>query len=224
VAIGGQRKSPHRTNRSPATAVRRGALALRPTGYTSHRREDGTVRVWDAATGRRCAGWRATRGGDRAGVQSNGPLAAVRRGDRLLRLWEVEHGREARVLRGHTGRDSACVTICADGKRALSGGNDGGIRLGPDHWRAADWLGGHDAPVTRSAVSRRIGRRREFGPNHQRGRAGHRPVARQMGRPRAAFPLAFSRTATGGLGGNEACACGTSHRQGAAAVQGHAML
>jgi len=137
VLQSGQRKSPHRTNRSPATAVRRERWPSRPTGTHRHRRR-GRHR---ACLGRGHWPGGAPAGGHREEVtalvfQQQRPLAAVGGRDRLLRLWEVEHGREARVLRGHTDA-IRCVTISADGKRALSAAMTAAYSSGPDHWRAS---------------------------------------------------------------------------------------
>jgi GTPase SAR1 family protein len=94
---------------------------------------DGTVRLWEAASGRELAvleghkGWVLSVGWspDGARLLSGGE-------DGTVRLWEAASGRELAVLEGHTGSVRS-VGWSPDGARLLSGGEDGTVRL----WEAA---------------------------------------------------------------------------------------
>jgi WD40 repeat protein/serine/threonine protein kinase/CubicO group peptidase (beta-lactamase class C family) len=127
---------------------------------------DGTVRVWDMASGkelRRCEGltepvWALAispddrwilAGGGRATPNGQGTAG----NDFTLRLWDRATGQLVRRFAGHTGRIDS-VVFCADGQRALSGSVDGTQRL----WdvQTGDTLArltGHRGAVESVAVS-----------------------------------------------------------------------
>jgi WD40 repeat protein len=90
---------------------------------------DGTVRLWEVATGRevrRFSGHTWTVNDFAFSPDGCQVLTASR--DRTLRLWDVQTGREIRSLKGHTD-DVYRVAISPDGRRALSGCCDGTMRL-----------------------------------------------------------------------------------------------
>jgi WD40 repeat protein len=95
---------------------------------------DGTVRVWDAATG---STLRTVEVGGKGAVRAlavapNGGRLAVGDTDSGLRLWDLETGEEEYALRpAHTGWVRA-VAFSADGTQILSGGDDFLVRL----WQA----------------------------------------------------------------------------------------
>jgi WD40 repeat protein len=116
---------------------------------------DSRVRLWDAQTLRE----RAVLEGHRGWVLSvafsgDGRLLLSGGADRTLRLWDVATGKQLRRLDGHTAGVRA--TISRDGRRALSGGEDGdnSVRLwdletGQELRRCA----GHTAGVRGVALS-----------------------------------------------------------------------
>jgi WD40 repeat protein/serine/threonine protein kinase len=108
------------------------AMALSPddkvlvtgTGY-----EDGTIRVWDSATGKLLAkleghtGWVGE-----VTFSRDGRWLVSAAADQSLRLWETSTWTEAMVFRGH-GDEVHAVAFSPDGKLLASGGKDGAIML-----------------------------------------------------------------------------------------------
>ena len=96
---------------------------------------DGTVRIWDAATGRERAVLSGHAGPVAAvAVAPDGSwLASAGGGDGTVRIWDVATGRERAVLTGHTSTVAA-VAVAPDG--TLAGlrqlGSDG-ADLGRSH-------------------------------------------------------------------------------------------
>ena len=98
---------------------------------------DGTVRVWDAATGVpeavlsrgwwRPAMWVAA-------ISPDGSLAAGGSDDFVVRVWEVETGRLRTALYGHT-QSIRVLNWSPDGRVFASGGRDTTVRL----WDARTW-------------------------------------------------------------------------------------
>jgi len=112
--------------------------------------QDGTVKIWDAAT-RREVRTRIMNVVDVTAVcfHPDGRRLATADGDSNVKLWdmEAEPGRNVLILRGHTNRP-VCLEFSRDGTRLASGGWDKTIRI----WEAPLPEGGL-ADATSPAVS-----------------------------------------------------------------------
>jgi WD40 repeat protein/serine/threonine protein kinase len=89
---------------------------------------DGTVRLWDAATGRET---RVLRGHDKItywALSPDGRGLASAGSDQTVRLWDVATGRQVHVLRGHTAPILA-VAFAPDGRRLASASEDHTARV-----------------------------------------------------------------------------------------------
>jgi WD40 repeat protein/serine/threonine protein kinase len=97
---------------------------------------DGTVRVWDASTGRALACFRGHEGWVHGLAWSpDGKRLASASGDGTARVWEVTTGRELARFVGH-GRRVAAVSWRPDGTRLASIGDDSHVRVwDPDSGR-----------------------------------------------------------------------------------------
>jgi WD40 repeat protein len=115
---------------------------------------DGTVRLWDAATGtclKRLQGhqgwvWSVA-------FSPDGQVLASSGSDRLLHLWQVSTGTWLRSLLGHT-QQIRTVAFSSDGKTLVSGSDDGTLRLW-DYRRGTclATLTGHSSWIASVAVS-----------------------------------------------------------------------
>jgi WD40 repeat protein len=90
---------------------------------------DGTVRVWDLASGRP----ERTLEGHTGPVQAVAVTADSQRmvsggNDNTVRVWDLASGRLERTLEGHT-LGVMAVAVIADGQRIVSGGGDGTVRV-----------------------------------------------------------------------------------------------
>jgi WD40 repeat protein len=115
---------------------------------------DGTVRLWDVASGREL---RVLRGvGEEAyavAFAPDGKLLAAAGSDPIVRLFDPATGAEVRALRGHTGR-VACLAFAPDGRLLATGSYDKTIRLwDPSTGAEVRRLMGHEGRVTAVAFS-----------------------------------------------------------------------
>jgi WD40 repeat protein len=118
------------------------AVAITADGHAvSSGTHDGTVRVWDLATGTQVTPafrWLRDFATNRHPVMPpvGGCLSASTRGSRAVsgysngtvRVWDLHSGAMRRTLTGHDGPVTA-VAISADGRRAISGGKDGTVQV-----------------------------------------------------------------------------------------------
>lgn len=116
--------------------------------------EDGTARLFEAATGRTLA---IMRGGGRAlndpAFSPDGQLAVTGGEDGNVRVWQVRRGRPVAVLRGHKALVHA-PTFSHDGRLIVAASDDGTARV----WQARTGrqlsvLKGHKGPVQSAAFS-----------------------------------------------------------------------
>ena len=133
-----------------------GAVAVAPDGswLASGGDDDGTVRIWDAATGQA----RATLKGHTLAVTAvavapDGSWLASGGGDRRVRIWDAATGQARTTLKGHAGPVEA-VAVAPDGSWLASGSWDGTVRI----WdvatgQARATLKGHTALVGAVAVA-----------------------------------------------------------------------
>ncbi len=132
------------------------SLAYTPDGKTlAAGREDGTIRLWDAATGNLQAILPGHRGDVRGLVftpDGKGLLSAAE--DGTIKRWDLRRVLLPRVLPGHRPYEAWSVAFSPDGKMLASAGDDGLVRL----WDAATGekrgeLRGHTKLVTSVAFS-----------------------------------------------------------------------
>ena len=188
------------------------AVAFSLDGWLASAGDDGTVRLWDPATGAEQALSVGIRRVHAVAFSPGGRRLASAGDDGTVRLWDPATGAELAALSGHTGRVHA-VAFSPGGRRLASAGDDGTVRLwDPATGTELAALSGHTGQVTAVAFSpdgRRLASaswrqdRAAVGPGH-RHRAGrpvrpHRPGdrggvqpgraaarLRQLGRNRAA--------------------------------------
>ena len=91
--------------------------------------DDGTVRVWEAGSGRLLHTLTGHTGGVRSvGWSPDGSRLVSGGDDGTVRVWEAGSGRLLHTLTGHTGGVRA-VGWSPDGSRLVSGGDDGTVRV-----------------------------------------------------------------------------------------------
>ena len=103
------------------------AVAIAPDGtWLATAGDDGTVRIWDPATGQQ----RATLTGHTGAVSAvaiapDGTWLATASGDGTVRIWDPATGQQRATLTGHTGAVSA-VAIAPDGTWLATASSDDG--------------------------------------------------------------------------------------------------
>ena len=116
--------------------------------------DDGTARLWDAATGKEIAVLRGHEGYVRSAAFSpDGARIVTASDDRTARLWDAATGKEIAVLRGHEGYVRS-VAFSPDGARIVTASHDRTARV----WDAATGkeiavLRGHEDSVYSAAFS-----------------------------------------------------------------------
>ena len=120
--------------------------------------DDGTFRLWDAATGAELAVLRGPRHVRRPCGVLSGRTAISRMGrdhrrerrinDYSARLWDLGDGNRLTILGGKE-HEVLCLVFSPDGRRVATGAHDGTVRLwDPETGRAIAVFRGHKTPVT----------------------------------------------------------------------------
>jgi WD40 repeat protein len=145
------------------------AVSLTPDGHRAvSGSNDGTLRLWDLNTGQSLRTFEGHTSSVLAvAVTPDGRLVlsasgeewprilgpgADERGSAPLRLWDLESGTLLRTLRGHTGSVRA-VALTPDGRAAVSGSDDGTLRLWDLQTSTEIALFTTDSPIWSCAVS-----------------------------------------------------------------------
>jgi WD40 repeat protein len=97
--------------------------------------QDGTVRLWDAATGKLLREWQDTHAVRVVALSADGAHIAYAGDGPHVHLWDLKAGKEKEKLAGHKGTVRA-LAFSPDGKALASGGADGTLRL----WDTASGL------------------------------------------------------------------------------------
>jgi serine/threonine protein kinase/WD40 repeat protein len=108
---------------------------------------DGTVRIWDTATGREVENLKVGSWVHSVAFAPDGSRLAAAGGDGLLRIWATPPGGASQMLhtlRGHTGPARRVAFNC-DGSLLVSAGDDHTVRI----WKAA---AGTPGPVLRAPI------------------------------------------------------------------------
>jgi WD40 repeat protein len=131
------------------------SVAISPDGKTiASGSQKGTIRLWDAATGRELKVLTGhTAGVDGLAFSPDGKLLASSSWDHSARLWEVATGRVVHNLAGHQS-DVNSVAFSKDGKLLITASGDGTARV----WDVSGGqnvlaLQGHEGPIGTAAFS-----------------------------------------------------------------------
>ena len=162
-------------------------MAIAPDGtWLATAGDDGTVRIWDPATGQQRATLTGHTGAVRAvAIAPDGTWLATASDDGTVRIWDPATGQHRATLTGHTGAVTA-VAIAPDGTWLATASDDGTVRI----WDPATGqlahrsdrphqhgVGGGVRPGRHLARHRR--RRRDgadLGPGHRAGSAPPSPA------------------------------------------------
>ena len=101
----GNERSPRGTSRSRGTPAASTSVAFSPDGKRlASASRDGTVKVWDAATGQETLTLKGHTGRVRSVAFSpDGKRLASASDDRTVKVWDAATGQEILTLKGHTG-------------------------------------------------------------------------------------------------------------------------
>lgn len=116
--------------------------------------KDGTMRLWDTATGETLRVMQSEGAGvSTCALSGNGKRALCSSGDNNLHVWDTETGRELTTLQGHSVDVTACA-LSADGMLALSASKDHTLRLwATESGSIVRVLHGHTGEVTGCALN-----------------------------------------------------------------------
>lgn len=116
--------------------------------------DDGTVRLWDVASGEEVLSLQATDWLYSVAFSPDGTLIAAGGADDLVHIWDAASGEAVAELSGHSD-DVNAVAFSPDGTMVASGSSDYSIRLWvlDETWHEQSVLSGHESYVNAVAFS-----------------------------------------------------------------------